>query len=901
MVTRFTCTFTEPEAVVQGLVGGKGANLAALTAAGFNVPPGFCVTTEAYTTALRDGPTRDEFQTLVSNLGFTPEALEDQTARIRKLITSSALPPVVASAIADAYRKLGDRCYVAVRSSGTAEDLAEASFAGLHDTFLDMRGVEAVLEAVKACWASMWTSRATAYRHDLNFDQWEASLAVVVQVMVEPEVSGVMFLGNPITTATDEYVINASWGLGEAVVAGSTTPDMYVVNANNLTVTEQTVGSKEFQIIRDPESATGSIKRDVESAKRSRLCLLEEQVSALAMIGRRIQEHYREIPQDVEWALAGDTFYVLQSRPITGVEFSWDADLEVSSVPAAADTVWTRALADECSTGVITPLMYSIRYGGMYSDVIWPFMADLLGLPEMAAKRAFKYYKGEVYYNCEYERIWVQKAVCGKWRANMLHWLPEAWHQDVLDAPFSWAHYARTLARIALLEPQLAWTGAVKQLSHWREHRIVESTGLAEPELRRLSDRELIRYIEGRIQLEAEAGKIITFGFFFYFFELMNMLGWMVNAWYTGPNRSAFVDLVSGSDETTDTQRENRLLSELAEEIRGSEVLTEAFENHQDGTFFTALEHSTEGRAFLAHYHDFLRVAGHRGSSDRDLFYSRRSEDPSLDYQSFRVILSGPPVDHDHHEAKVNQRRHETYDEVLADLRRKPLGGLRAELFKLTYQSVHRFLAMRDNERCNPTDLITMSEKRAFLELGHRLVERGVLDGQHDVLYLGRHELYPVFLGTEDNMPLVAAKIAARKRDILRFDAKEIRPPMHIQHGRAVDLSAPSTDTDGGLRGTGTSPGVITGTARVVKSLSDIGRVKKDEILVVNATDPAWTPAFLVISGIVVETGGMLAHASCLAREYGLPAVQVPDAMSHIPDGATITVDGGTGVVKVLE
>ncbi|HEV7862469.1 MAG TPA: PEP-utilizing enzyme, partial [Acidimicrobiia bacterium] len=232
-------------------------------------------------------------------------------------------------------------------------------------------------------------------------------------------------------------------------------------------------------------------------------------------------------------------------------------------------------------------------------------------------------------------------------------------------------------------------------------------------------------------------------------------------------------------------------------------------------------------------------------------------------------------------------------------IRKKPLGAIKVEIFKVVLDYTHRFLMDRDNER-HFVDRSTFTIKRGLLEVNRRLMERGILTDERAFYFLIKEELFDLLDGRGD-LALCEAKIAARSKNFDLLHSKEQIPPLYLQRGRPVVLDAPEVDTGGGLRGVGTSRGLVTGTARVVKELKDIGRVKNREILVTNSTDPGWTPVFLVISGIVLETGGMLAHGSCLAREYGFPAVQVANAMRRIPDGATITVNGDTGEVTILE
>ena len=267
----------------------------------------------------------------------------------------SPLPRLPARRACGIQPRLGD-VHVAVRSSGTSEDLEGASFAGLHDTYLDIKGMNGVVDAVRRCWASLWTARAVSYRKSQGFPELPL-IAVIVQTMVESEVSGVMFTANPINTATDQIMINASWGLGEAVVSGIVTPDEYIVRHRTLKLLDRTLGSKKIEVVRDLEKGSGTVHRNVEEARATIFTLNDEQVAKLADIGRRIQAAYEEMPQDIEWGYAQGQFYVLQARPITGVEFSWDADI-TESIQGNDETVpyhniWSRVAPDEMWNGEV--------------------------------------------------------------------------------------------------------------------------------------------------------------------------------------------------------------------------------------------------------------------------------------------------------------------------------------------------------------------------------------------------------------------------------------------------------------------------------------------------------------------------------------------------------------------
>ncbi|MET0545506.1 MAG: PEP-utilizing enzyme, partial [Caulobacterales bacterium] len=369
---------------------------------------------------------------------------------------------------------------------------------------------------------------------------------------------------------------------------------------------------------------------------------------------------------------------------------------------------------------------------------------------------------------------------------------------------------------------------------------------------------------------------------------------------YTGDDPNIRADLQAGSPRRGATARENIDLYNLAVQLRGSKTLKALFDKaEKPDDFFGKLDASKDGRAFKEAYAIFIQRHGHRGHSDRDLYFLRRAENPSVDFLSLKALLSANPLaDPAVMEEKVNQRREEARAKVIANLAPQPFGGLKVEIFKLAHEYVMECNVARDEER-HFHDRASLSTKRGYLEINRRLVERGVLTSERDCFFLTQDELYELLDGAPMT-PLIRAKIDGRMRDFDRVNDKVVPVPLFLKRGLPSSIDKADYG-DGALHGTATSRGVVTGTARVIKSLSEIPRVREGEILVVNATDPGWTPVFMLIKGIVLETGGMLAHGSLLAREYGFPAVQVEDAMLYIPDGATITVDGDNGVVTILE
>jgi pyruvate,water dikinase len=898
--TIHTIWFADPAGTDLALVGGKGANLGRMTQAGFVVPPGFVIGTTAYAAHIET--LKEKISWILAKINYgDANALEESVTQIRGIIVNAEVPADVANEIKGGYAKLGGDLYVAVRSSGTAEDLDGASFAGLHDTYLDIRGEAAVIDAVKRCWASLWTARAVSYRKSQGFTAFP-SIAIVVQTMVESEVSGVMFTGNPINTATDELMINASWGLGEAVVSGIVTPDEYIVSHRNLKVLQRTLGSKKVQVVRDTDKGVGTVHKDVPENLREVFTFSDERVAELADIGRRVQAYYEGMPQDIEWGFSKGKFYVLQSRPITSVEFSWDADVTESvqgnSDAVPYDNIWSRVFPEEMWTGAISPLMFSWRCWGL--NQCHSVGVHVSGYPEQdyTTRRLWRYYKGVSYYNVEADRHRIKQSIPPQLRAGMLHKIPKAWHEEVMNADFDWGRYIEMFLRVETQRPDMGfnWPKAIRD-------NFIESPSYREAtrprtveERRAMSDDELRRHLAEVIRLEISSYDPPWYGLLWYMGESLGWIGWICANWYTGGRPSIFMDLMTGTRHECITGIETYASWNLANFVYKSPELRELFRKYPDERFFEFVGQCVEGPTFLKMYAQHVEKRGHRGHPDRDIYFDRRADNVMVDLRMFPGMFGTP--DPRIQEQRTRQRLEETIQHVYDNLAAQPQYGIfKAKLFKFLIDFSHDAIEYRDNER-EVMDWSTYNIKLCFEEVGRRCVERGRLNNVKECYMLTMEELYAVLNGTA-NMKLTRAKIAARRKNFNAIDTKARHPAPFIVADRPAPIDQPEISGDGVLRGKTTSTGKVTGTARVVFELNQIGKVKPGDILIVHATDPGWTPVFMLIKGIVLETGGLISHGALLAREFGLPGVQIEAALQLIPDGKTITLDGDNGLVII--
>jgi pyruvate,water dikinase len=336
------------------LVGGKSANLGEMVKAGIPVPPGFAVTSYAYKEFIEKTGLKSKISEALKEVANSkdPKAFEEVSARIRRIIEEEEIPEGIARAIVENYRKLCEKVGranvpVAVRSSATAEDLPGASFAGQQDTFLNVEGEKEVLLKVKKCWSSLFTPRAIFYRQEKGIDHDKVLMSVVVQKMVNAKAAGVMFTIHPVTGERDKIVIEGGWGLGEAVVSGSVTPDTYVVDKKTLKILEKRIAEKTHEVIRDPLSGQ-TVKVEVPPERRKAPCLTDEEVVKLAELALRIEQHYGH-PQDIEWAIDRDmkfpeNIFIVQSRPETVWSLKGEGMRERASIEAREKRVVTKGL-----------------------------------------------------------------------------------------------------------------------------------------------------------------------------------------------------------------------------------------------------------------------------------------------------------------------------------------------------------------------------------------------------------------------------------------------------------------------------------------------------------------------------------------------------------------------------
>ena len=923
----FTRTLDQVDAGSRALVGGKGANLGELVALGVPVPAAFCVTTEAYRSFVDKSGVAGKIATALGEIDYRdPASIADVAASVRDLILAAEMAPDIGAEISRAYARLeadlGPSVPVAVRSSATAEDLPGASFAGQQDTYLNVADAGPVVDAVKRCWASLWTDRAIAYRHSRGFQDETVLLAVVVQHMFDSEVAGVLFTANPVTSNPEEFFVNASWGLGEAIVSGRVNPDQLIVDKVTLDITDRQIHDKLVMTVRDV-SGQGSIEVPVANELTKVQSLPDEAVRELCRIGARIEDHYG-FYQDIEWGYADGRLVVLQTREITGADLDFGHALEIWKTPRALAGmyderwVWSRAYSDEVQTGPSTPSFYTYLQSGMtHLKASALRMTATPNLLEYTAEEFldfpyFRWYGARAYYNLAFERERIRLFIPPFARTQAALWpFPEAERDEIRNLAFDWAQFFQLLRRLQRENPGISLLGTTQvvyaNLKRWTDEEDAFWTSF---DLENATVPEIFA-AQAASRGESRFGENVVLPFTIYLFILPAALEMVCRSWLGDEDGQIYNRLVGGLQ--TKTVEENIAVWALSRLIKASPTLTALIETTDDGSLLSALRASEEGRGFLRELDAFISAYGHRGGAERDAYHPRWRDEPRRVFQSIRVMLA---LDDEHspelHERRLRNLMLETKTSCIQKLERRgdslePIGWLTelnqlaeapvsspAELFAWLVELVQDYSYYRDFERFYNDK--TMSRSRGLYEaIGRKFVARQLLGQVDDVFFLGREEMQAVDAG-EIAGRQAEIRVRERRRVYEKYTRRE--PPKYIRGWITFDDA--QLAAEGALSGIGASSGVVKGRARVCRDLSDVARVEQGDILVTVATDPGWTTVFSILGGVVVETGGVVAHAVMISREYGLPCVaNLSQACDLISDGATITVDGNTGTVVI--
>jgi phosphoenolpyruvate synthase/pyruvate phosphate dikinase len=865
MIARYVLGLEEIDRTQVALAGGKGANLGELSRIeGVRGPAGFCVTTDAYQRILAAVPGIDgRLGRLAALDPGDAGAIRTLSAEIRAAIEGTAVPGELVAEITRAIAGLGSQAACAVRSSATAEDLPTASFAGQQDTYLNVIGTAEIIRRVGQCWASLFTERAVAYRLRNGFDHRTVSIAVVVQEMVFPQAAGILFTADPVTSDRTVVSVEASFGLGEALVAGLVNPDVYRVRDGE--ITDRTIGVKRRAVAAAPGGGTRELA--VEPERQEQPALTDPQVLELAALGRRIEAHFGQ-PQDIEWCLAGPGFQIVQSRPIT----------TLFPVPEADDHenhVYISVGHQQMMTDAMKPLGISmwqltagrpmVTAGGrLFADA-----TDLLGSP--TAREAFV---------TALER---SDPLIGDALRTVLDrdgFVPA--RPDVTPAWFQGGSAPAPEDTDPVLVAELTERGRAAIAALKRD--ITGLSGLA-----------LLDFILGDVQelkqfmFAPRNSRAIMAGM-----QPIWKLNEQLQQWLGEKNA---VDTLTQSVPGNVTAEMGTALLDVADVIRPHPDVV-AFLQHvnaDDEGFLDKLPALPGGREARDAIAAFLGQYGMRCVGEIDITTPRWSERPAaLVPLVLGNVRNFEPGAGERRFAEGLRRAREKEQEVLARLRTLPDGERKAAAAKREIDQIRAFAGYREYPKYHMVSRYFVYKQALLAEAG-RLARAGVLRDREDIFYLTFAELRDVVRTNQAD-----ARLIRQRMDSFRSYQSLTPPRVLTSDGEAVAGAYRRDDLPAGaLAGLAVSAGIVEGRARVVLDLAEAA-LEPGDILVTAYTDPSWTPAFVTIAGLVTEVGGQLTHGAVIAREYGLPAVVgVEHATRLIRDGQRIRVHGTDGFVEL--
>jgi rifampicin phosphotransferase len=854
------------------LVGGKGLNLGELSNVhGIQVPEGFCITTEGYQKATEQNET---FHALLEQLTMLKIEDRDQireiSRQIRQIILGVEIPSDVANAVADYLSQFGDEHAYAVRSSATAEDLPHASFAGQHDTFLNIIGKEAILQHISKCWASLFTERAVTYRLQNGFDHRKVYLSVVVQKMVFPQAAGILFTADPVTSNRKVLSIDASFGLGEAMVSGQVNADNYKVC--NGKVIDKKISTKKMAIYSLKDG--GTTEHVIEPESQNRQVLTEEQMIHLERMGRKIEEHFGR-PQDIEWCLADNTFYIVQSRPIT----------TLYPIPEANDEenhVYVSVGHNQMMTDSMKPLGLSFfllttnapmrKAGGrlfvdvthgLASPVSREFLLDSLGKSDPLIKDALVTIieRGDFIKslpNDKKEQSPV-KSVKG---------MPAAGFQAQIE-------YEPTIVTDLIKSSQTS----IEDL----KQNIQKKSGL-----------DLLNFIQEDLQ---QLKKILfdpqSLGVIKAAMDASSWINEKMNEWLGEKN---IADTLSQSVPNNITSEMGLALLDVADIIRPYPEVIAYLQQVKDDHFLDELIKFEGGQETHDAIIAYLNKYGMRCVGEIDITKTRWSEKPITLVPMILSNIKNFEPNASNRKFKLGQCVALKKEQELLDrLMKLPDGEQKAKETKRMIDIIRNFIGYREYPKYGMINRYFVY-KQALLKEAEQLVQTGVFVEKEDLYYLTFEELHEVILTKKlDN------KIIRKRKEEYKLYEKLTPPRVITSDGEIVTGEYKRENLPAeAIVGLPVSSGVIEGRARVILKMEE-ANLEDGDILVTSFTDPSWTPLFVSIKGLVTEVGGLMTHGAVIAREYGLPAVVgLENATKLIKDGQRIRVHGTEGFIEIL-
>jgi pyruvate,water dikinase len=868
----YVLDFREIDKTKQMVVGGKGMNLAECSRIdGILVPEGFCVTTEAFKRVIGEN---DELHQLLDQLAVQKvderKRISEISRKIRDLIEGIEIDKGIEEDIDRCLLTFGFEHAYAVRSSATAEDLPFASFAGQQDTYLNIKGKDAILQHISKCWASLFTDRAVIYRMQNGFDHRKVYLSVVIQRMIFPQASGILFTADPVSSNRKVLSIDASFGLGEALVSGLVSADNYKVQEGR--IVEKMISTKKLAIYARKEG--GTVEKEIGPGQQVLSTLSDEQVLELERIGRKLEAHFGR-PQDIEWCLVDDTFYIVQSRPIT----------TLYPIPEANDQenhVYVSVGHQQMMTDAMKPLGLSFwllttpapmrKAGGrLFVDV-----THMVASPE--SRKMLVDAMGQ------HDPLMKDALINIIERGDFIKSLPNDKQEQSSGKSNKSVPSADSRAQIEN-DPTI-----VSDLIKRSQTSIEE----LKQNIQTKSGSDLFDFILEDIQIlkkilfDPQSSAV--------FMAAIDASSWMnekMNKWLGEKNAA---DTLSQSVPNNITSEMGLALLDVADVIRPYPEVIDYLQQVKDDNFMDELVKLEGGQETQDAIYDYLGKYGMRCAGEIDITKTRWSEKPTT---LVPVILSNiKNFEPNASNRKFEQGRQEALKkelEILDRLKQLPDGEQKAKETKRMISLIRNFIGYREYPKYGMVNRYFVY-KQALLKEAEQLVQANVIHEKEDIYYLTFEELHEVVRTNKLDYQI----ISKRKDEYKLFE--KLTPPRVITSDGEIIVGEYKRDNpmDEAIIGLPVSSGVIEGRARVILNMEDAD-LEDGDILVTTFTDPSWTPLFVSIKGLVTEVGGLMTHGAVIAREYGLPAVVgVVNATKLIKDGQRIRVNGTEGYIEIL-
>ena len=853
------------------LVGGKGTNLGELSKVqGIQVPEGFCITTVGYRKALEKN---EAFQALLDQL--TRLKIEDRdqigeiSRKIRQIIMEAEIPSDVVKAVADYLSKYGDEHAYAVRSSATAEDLPYASFAGQQDTYLNIIGVDSILQHISKCWASLFTDRAVIYRMQNGFDHAQVYLSVIIQKMVFPQASGILFTADPITSNRKIISIDASFGLGEALVSGLVSADCYKVQEDK--IVDKMIATKKLAIYGLKEGGTETLQ--INPNRQKAQTLTDGQILQLARIGRKIESHFGQ-PQDIEWCLVDDTFYIVQSRPIT----------TLFPIPEANDQenhVYVSVGHQQMMTDSMKPLGLSIF---------------LLTTPAPMVKAGGRLFVDVTHMLASSDSR--NKIIDALGQSDPLI-------KDALMTIIERGDFIKSFPNNneeqnpGKSNEGMSFSGFQVQIEN-NLKVVFESIKSSQESIEELkqniqtkSGSDLIEFIKEDIP---QLKKFLFDPRMGVIMDAMDASTWINEKMSKWLGEKNVADILSQSVPNNITSEMGLELLDVADVIRPYPEVIDYLQHVKDDNFLDDLEKFDGGQNARDAIVTYLNKYGMRCVGEIDITKTRWSEKPITlvpiilnNIKNFEPSASKQKFEQGLRVALKKEQ------ELLERLKQLPDGEQKAKETKQMIDLIRNFIGFREYPKYGMISRYFVY-KQALLKEAEKLVQEEVIHEKEDIYYLTLEELGEVIRTNK-----LDYQIVSNRKDEYKLYEKLTPPRVITSDGEIImgEYKRENIPTDA-IIGLPVSSGIIEGRARVILNIKD-ANLEAGDILVTAFTDPSWTSLFVSINGLVTEVGGLMTHGAVIAREYGLPAVVgVENATKLIKDGQRIRVHGTEGYIEIL-